>query len=238
MVLPFLFAIAACAPDVISYPANPDKSTLLQRIELPATAATLLEGRLFAAAGNTLYYLDARTGCQRWTYQADAPIVNNILVASVQAGRYALLFADSSGQLYAVDMHTARTAYKVKLPAKPTGDLLYHDIRLYVPTETGVVAVFADRGTELWRAGVRPTAPLRIDPKRRLLFTGTESIHLDTQQRAPARSTQRSTTPEWLSRQGGLAVKRDGDALVVYTEAKPLPGSAAAPSPLPLSAAR
>lgn len=218
MVLPLLFAITACAPDVISYPAKPGQATRLQRIELPATAATLLEGRLFAASGNTLYYLDARTGCQRWAYQADAPIATNVLAASVQAGRYALLFADSNGQLYAVDMHTARTAYKVKLPAKPTGDLLYHDIRLYVPTEAGIVAVFADRGTELWRADVRPTVPLQVDAKRRLLLTGTESIHLDTQQRAPARATRHGAPSNWLSRQGGLSVKRDGTALVVYSD--------------------
>lgn len=218
MLLPLLFAIATCAPNVISYPAKPAQATLLQRIELPATAATLLEGRLFAAAGNTLYYLDARTGCQRWTYQTDAPIVSNILVASVQAGRYALLFADSDARLYAIDMHTARTAYTAKLPAKTTGDILYHDIRLYIPTAAGVVALFADRGTELWRADVQITAPLKVDAKRRLLLTGTESINLDTQQRTASPSAQHPAAADpWLSRQGGLAVKRDGDALVVYS---------------------
>lgn len=168
MVLTALFALVACAPEVISRPVKPGVKTppqLVQRIQLPAqpSAATILEGRVFAAAGDRIYYLDGRTGCERWSFQAGAPIATNIVVAAVRAGRYALLFADAAGQLYALDMDSKREVYQVTLPAKPTGAMTYRDMHLYVPTEVGTVSYLADLGREASRTKERPPAKPRTD---------------------------------------------------------------------------
>lgn len=161
MILPALFALAACAPEVVSRPVKPGVTAppkLAQRIDLPAQplAATILEGRVFAAAGDRVYSLDGRNGCERWNFRAGAPIATNIVVAAVRAGRYALLFADAAGQLYAVDMDRKQLVYQIALPAKPTGAMTYRDMHLYVPTEVGTVSYLADLGIEASRTKERP----------------------------------------------------------------------------------
>ncbi|MBL8296095.1 MAG: hypothetical protein JNN08_29905 [Bryobacterales bacterium] len=166
MGLPVLLALVACAPGVISRPVKPGTTAqpkLVQQIALPAqpSAATVLEGRVFAAAGDRVYYLDGRSGCERWSFQAGAPIATNIVIAAVRAGRYALLFADTAGQLYAVDMDSKRVVYQVALPGKPAGAMTYRDMHLYVPTEVGTVSYLADLGTEASRSKERPTSAPR-----------------------------------------------------------------------------
>lgn len=168
MVLSTLLAFVVCAPEVISRPVKPGAATppkLAQRIPLPAqpSAATILEGRVFAAAGDRVYSLDGRTGCQRWSFQAGAAIATNIVVAAVRAGRYALLFADIAGQLYAVDMDRKDVVYQVSLPARPTGAMTYRDMHLYVPTEAGTVSYLADTGAEASRTSERPAPKPHTD---------------------------------------------------------------------------
>jgi hypothetical protein len=153
-------ALVSCGADVISRPAKPGSTgpwKLASKVELGAVpaAAELLEGRVFVAAGDKVHLLDARTGCARWSFQAKAPVVTNLLVAAVRAGRNAVLFADAGGRLYAVDLYRANAEYEVTLPAKPTGRMEYRDTRLYVATDAGTVAYWADAGREVARSEER-----------------------------------------------------------------------------------
>src|SRR5207302_9722232 len=52
-------------------------------------------GRLFLGSGDgTVYSLDARTGCQYWTYKAPAMARTAVSVESIGQGRYAVYFGD------------------------------------------------------------------------------------------------------------------------------------------------
>src|SRR5258706_10515247 len=64
-------------------------------------------GRLFLGSGDgTVYSLDAKTGCQYWTYKAPAMTRTAISVESMGRGRYPLYFGDVKANVYALDAQT------------------------------------------------------------------------------------------------------------------------------------
>ncbi len=127
----------------------------------------------FGSVDGTVYALDARTGCVYWTFKADGQVRAAITVAAIQAGRFAVLFADMKAQLYAVDAHSAKLVWKTRLDEHPmarlTGAPKLWEARLYVPLSSheevpsaspkypcctfrgAVVAVDVESGKVLWK---------------------------------------------------------------------------------------
>lgn len=57
----------------------------------------------FGSQDGTIYAVDAHTGCEYWTFKADATVRTAITVGAIQSGRYAVLFGDTKAQVYALD---------------------------------------------------------------------------------------------------------------------------------------
>jgi polyvinyl alcohol dehydrogenase (cytochrome) len=90
----------------------------------------------------TIYALDAKTGCTRWTYKAQSGVRTAISVgpvgpASAPTG-YAIYFADAQARAYAVDASTGRELWTRKVDdhpaARATGSPTLYAGRLYVVT--------------------------------------------------------------------------------------------------------
>src|SRR5690348_7105260 len=98
---------------------------------------TIIDGNLFTgSAGSVIYALDAKSGCIRWTYDANGPVRSSIL--AVRRGKsYSLLFGDQTGWFYSVDAITGREQWKKKVEdhdaARLTGSPVEHDGIVYVP---------------------------------------------------------------------------------------------------------
>jgi polyvinyl alcohol dehydrogenase (cytochrome) len=137
---------------------------------------TVAGGRLFVASSNrNIYSLDARTGCQYWSFETDAPVRTAITIVSVSAGgKPRAFFGDRRGSVYSLDAATGELLWKVRAAEHPragiTGAPVFHDGRVYVPVITGeegaandpkyqcctgsgaVVALDASDGRKLWQA--------------------------------------------------------------------------------------
>ena len=100
---------------------------------------TVIDGRLFIGSDKgILYALDAKTGCQYWTFTADATVRTAITVARRRTDqRVALYFGDTKAQAYSIDASTGALIWKKKLDDHPvarvTGSPKLHAGRLYVP---------------------------------------------------------------------------------------------------------
>jgi polyvinyl alcohol dehydrogenase (cytochrome) len=90
----------------------------------------------------TIYALDAKTGCTRWTYKAQSGVRTAISVgpvgpASAPTG-YAVYFADAQARAYAVDASTGKELWTRKVDdhpaARATGSPTLYAGRLYVVT--------------------------------------------------------------------------------------------------------
>ncbi len=94
----------------------------------------------FGSQDGTIYALDAHTGCQYWTFQADAMVRTAITVAAIQSGRYALLFGDAKAQVYALDVPSRKLRWKTKVDEHPwarlTGAPKLWEGRLFVPVSS------------------------------------------------------------------------------------------------------
>ena len=135
----------------------------------------------FGAEDGTIYALDAHTGCEYWTFKADATVRTAITVAAIQSGRYALLFGDVKAQVYALDIPTRKLRWKTKVDehawARITGAPKLSEGSLYVPVSSNeevpagnrkyecctfrgsVVALDEETGKVLWKTYTIAEAP-------------------------------------------------------------------------------
>jgi polyvinyl alcohol dehydrogenase (cytochrome) len=137
---------------------------------------TFAYGALYTGSqAGTVYALDAKTGCIRWTFQTTAEVRTPVMVQSTQEtnGQPPLaFFGDLIGRVYAVDALTGREVWRVKADDHPsatiTGSPVYHEGRLYVPVSSleeamadpkypcctfrgSVLALDARTGRQLWK---------------------------------------------------------------------------------------
>lgn len=125
----------------------------------------------------TVWALDAKTGCLRWTFRASAEVRTGIVVSPWAADdpdpRPTLYFGDLLARVYAVDARTGALRWRVRVDdhrdATITGTPALHDNRLYVPVSSlevvpasdpdyvcctfrgSVVALDAEQGHQLWK---------------------------------------------------------------------------------------
>jgi polyvinyl alcohol dehydrogenase (cytochrome) len=136
---------------------------------------TVAGGRIFVPAANRFVYsLDASSGCQYWSYEAEFPARTAIAVAQLpgEPKRYAAFFGDQRANAYAVDAVTGELLWKVHIDAHPkakiVGALEYFDGKVIVPltggeevglgnkyeccsSRGGLVALDAATGKQLWK---------------------------------------------------------------------------------------
>jgi polyvinyl alcohol dehydrogenase (cytochrome) len=63
---------------------------------------SIVGGRIFVASANrNVYSLDARSGCQYWSFEAEAPVRTAISVAALTGGRRVAFFGDQRANAYA-----------------------------------------------------------------------------------------------------------------------------------------
>ena len=119
------------------------------------TQPAVVSGRLFTASeAGDVFALDAKTGCIRWTYRAQAAVRTAMTVAPYQrdgaAARFAVYFGDGRANTYAVDADTGRELWVRKIDDHPnasiTGAPAVHDGRVYVPTSAAGEEVRGGRG--------------------------------------------------------------------------------------------
>ena len=102
----------------------------------------VLGGRVFIASeSGDVVALDAKRGCQYWSYHAQAGIRTAVTVAPYKtpaANGHAVYFSDGSAIAYAVDAQTGREIWRRKVDdhpyARATGSLTVDQNRVYVPT--------------------------------------------------------------------------------------------------------
>ncbi|MEJ8567363.1 PQQ-binding-like beta-propeller repeat protein [Elongatibacter sediminis] len=99
----------------------------------------------------TVWALDAKTGCLRWTFRATAEVRTGIVMSSWDendAGSATLYFGDILARAYAVDAVSGRLKWMTKVDGHPNATItgtptLYGD-RLYVPVSSLEVTLAAD----------------------------------------------------------------------------------------------
>jgi polyvinyl alcohol dehydrogenase (cytochrome) len=146
---------------------------------------SIVGGRLFVASANrNIYSLDARTGCQFWSFEAEAPVRTAITVVSVKGSRPSAFFGDRRGNVYAVDASNGELLWKKKSMDHPragiTGAPVFYGERLFVPvvageegaaidpkyeccTGRGGVVAFDGEGKKLWQAYSIPEEPRVVE---------------------------------------------------------------------------
>src|SRR6185295_5705215 len=101
----------------------------------------VLGGRLFIASENgDVVALDAKRGCQYWSYHAQAGIRTAVSVGPYKTAAtngFAVYFSDGSAIAYAIDANTGREIWRRKVDdhpyARATGSLTLYQGRVYVP---------------------------------------------------------------------------------------------------------
>lgn len=132
----------------------------------------------FGSQDGTVWALDARTGCLRWTFKANGEVRNAIVISPWTAEdadpQPTLYFADIVARVYAVDARSGELRWSAKVDEHPdatvTGSVSLHDGRLYVPVSSlevvaamdpqyacctfrgAVVALDAATGEQIWKA--------------------------------------------------------------------------------------
>ncbi|MBX2870688.1 MAG: PQQ-binding-like beta-propeller repeat protein [Saprospiraceae bacterium] len=91
-----------------------------------------------------IHALDRKTGCIRWTYQAEDEVRSAITIGLDEEGKAAkLYFGDFKANIYAFDLANRSLDWKVKVDDHPvatiTGSLNLFEDRLYVPISSGEV---------------------------------------------------------------------------------------------------
>ena len=109
---------------------------------------TVFGGRLFVgSAGGKVYALDAKTGCQRWMFDAGFGVRTAITIGEDARGTTAY-FGDQRGYAYALDADTGKLLWKQRVEehqaARITGALVLTDGVLYVPVSSLEEALAAD----------------------------------------------------------------------------------------------
>ena len=137
--------------------------------------ATVVGGRIFVPGANRLVYsLDASSGCQYWTYEAEVPARNAVVVAQLpgEPKKYAAFFGDQKANAYAVNALTGELLWKVHIDSHPrakiVGSPVYYDGRVFFPltggeevglgakyeccsSRGGIVAMDAATGKQIWK---------------------------------------------------------------------------------------
>ena len=146
---------------------------------------TVAGGRIFVGSQNgTVYALDAKTGCIRWTFSASGGVRTAVAIGpqnGVSPG--VVYFGDTAANAYALAADTGRQLWVRKVDEHPlariTGSPTLHDGRLYVPVSSyeesqgadpqyecctfrgSVVALDAASGAVGWKTYLIPDAPKR-----------------------------------------------------------------------------
>jgi len=146
---------------------------------------SIVGGRLFVASANrNIYSLDARTGCQYWSFESEAPVRTAITVVNVKGSRPSAFFGDRRGNIYAVDASNGELLWKKKSMDHPragiTGAPVFYGAALFVPvtageegaaidpkyeccTGRGGVVAFDGAGKKLWQAYSIPEQPRIVE---------------------------------------------------------------------------
>ena len=146
---------------------------------------TVAGGRVFVGSQNgTVYALDGKTGCIRWTFDASGGVRTAVAIGpqdGVSPG--AVFFGDTAGNAYALAADTGRRLWVRKVDEHPlariTGSPTLHAGRLYVPVSSyeesqgadpqyacctfrgSVVALDATSGTVAWKTYLIPDVARR-----------------------------------------------------------------------------
>ena len=103
---------------------------------------TVAGGRVFVGSQNgTVYALDARSGCIRWTYSARGGVRTAIAIGpAVGAASPIAYFGDTAANLYAIDAESGRELWVRKVDEHPlariTASPTVHEGRVYVGTSS------------------------------------------------------------------------------------------------------
>jgi len=147
-------------------------------------APVVVGGRVFLGVDTgEVYSLDAATGCQYWTFKADAGVRSAITVAHA-GSRLAAFFGDLKANVYAVDALTGEQIWKVHIDdhrsARVTAAPKVFEEHVYVPVASGeegaavipkyacctfrgsVVALDAATGRQLWKTYTIAEEPKQI----------------------------------------------------------------------------
>lgn len=101
---------------------------------------TIVGGRIFVASANrNIYSLDAKSGCEYWSFEAQSPARTAIVIATIpgERSRQAAFFGDQGANAYAVDASSGELLWKVHIDDHPRSKIVgapqYFDRRLFVP---------------------------------------------------------------------------------------------------------
>lgn len=146
-------------------------------------------GALFVGSHDgTVFSLDRRSGCIRWTFQASGEVRTGIIAEKWRAGdenaQPKLFFGDIIGNIYAVDAVTGELVWRDRPDDHPsltiTAAPVFHEGRLYVPMSSlevtaaanpeyacctfrgGVAAYDAASGEKLWVAHTIAEEPREV----------------------------------------------------------------------------
>ena len=101
---------------------------------------TVAGGQLFVGSDTGwIYALDAKTGCVRWSYQAEGGVRTAPMLGEA-AGRPLVFFGDIKAIAYALDARTGAEVWKTQVDTHPlgriTGSPVLSQGRLYVPVSS------------------------------------------------------------------------------------------------------
>ncbi|MDH3511131.1 MAG: PQQ-binding-like beta-propeller repeat protein [Gammaproteobacteria bacterium] len=114
---------------------------------------TIAGGTVFVGSeSGTVYALDAKRGCVRWTFRASAEVRTPVIVANWKAGdgnaAPRAYFGDILARAYAIDARAGQLLWMTKVDEHPnatiTGAPVLVDDKLYVPVSSLEVVVAAD----------------------------------------------------------------------------------------------
>jgi polyvinyl alcohol dehydrogenase (cytochrome) len=102
---------------------------------------TVVGGRLFVGSrSGAVYSLDAETACTHWTFQADGPVKNSVLLGysgTGEARRLLAFFGDLGGWVYAVDAKTGAEVWRKRpddhVASRIMGSFLLAENQLLIP---------------------------------------------------------------------------------------------------------
>ena len=101
---------------------------------------TIVGGRIFVASANrNIYSLDAQSGCEYWSFEAQSPARTAIVIATIsgERTRQVAFFGDQRANAYAVDASSGELLWKVHIDDHPRSKIVgapqYFDGRLFVP---------------------------------------------------------------------------------------------------------
>jgi polyvinyl alcohol dehydrogenase (cytochrome) len=150
-------------------------------------APSVFLGWIYIGADNgTVYSLDANTGCEYWSFKADAGVRNVTLASWITPGQdnlyVAVIFGDQKANVYALSA-SGKLTWKVRVDEHPraliTGAPRFFKGRIYVPVASGeegaggnpnyacctfrgsVVALDAATGRQIWK-----TYTIAAEPKQ------------------------------------------------------------------------